>query len=72
MAASVQTTAIIVAICGAIIPEPLAKPRMCTSRPPRSTERRATLAWVSVVMIASAAGVAAWAERLDQPREAPG
>ena len=49
-------TAIIVASCGAIIPEPLQIPVSVTALPSISTVRDASLRVVSVVMIASATG----------------
>ena len=55
MAASVVTTAIMVASEGAIIPEPLQMAEMVASLPPILTVRAAILMRVSVVMIASAA-----------------
>ncbi len=55
IAASVVTTAIIVASEGAIIPEPLQIAEMVTSFPPIRTSRAAILMRVSVVRIASAA-----------------
>ena len=54
-AASVVTTAIIVASDGAIIPDPLQMAEMVTSLPPTCSVRAAILMRVSVVMIASAA-----------------
>ncbi len=56
MAQSVTTTAIIVASCGAIIPEPLAIAEIVTSRPSSAKVRWASFTIVSVVRIASAAG----------------
>ena len=58
-AASVKTNASIVAMSGAIMPEPLAKPAIRTGTPSSSTVVAATLAKVSVVMIARAAAAAA-------------
>ena len=58
IAQSVATTAIIVASEGAIIPEPLQMAARVTSLPSICTTRDATLTRVSVVMIASAAGMA--------------
>ena len=54
-AASVVTTAIIVASDGAIIPEPLQMAEMVASFPPIRTARAAILMRVSVVRMASAA-----------------
>ena len=53
--ASVKTKASMVAISGAIMPEPLAIPLTVTSAPPMRTRRVAPLGKVSVVMIAAAA-----------------
>ena len=58
IAQSVATTAIIVAREGAIIPEPLQMQASVTSLPSICTVRDATFTRVSVVMIASAAGIA--------------
>ena len=55
IAQSVVSTVIIVASCGAIIPEPFAIADSVTVRPPSSSTRLASLRHVSVVMIASAA-----------------
>ena len=55
MAASVKRNTSIVAMSGAIMPEPLAMPLMVTVFPAYVTEAVATLANVSVVMMARAA-----------------
>ena len=54
-AASVATRHIIVASCGAIIPEPLQIAAIVALFPPSVTSRAAIFGRVSVVMIASAA-----------------
>src|SRR4051812_11282392 len=56
MAASVKTKASMVAISGAIMPDPLAKPLMVTRVPPMVAVRVHPLGNVSVVMMALAAG----------------
>ena len=55
MAASVNTKPSIVAMSGAIIPEPLQNPAMVTRWPPSGSTSAAPLGKVSVVMIARAA-----------------
>ena len=66
--ASVKTNPSIVAMSGAIMPEPLAKPEMVTVALPIFTVRDAPLAKVSVVMMASAA----WRQpRARKPRLIP-
>ena len=77
IAASVKRKTSIVAMSGAIIPEPLAKPITVTGTPPSSTRATAPLGKVSVVMIARAARSAASAARPSRrpchapPRSAP-
>jgi hypothetical protein len=57
IAASVKMKHSIVAMSGAIMPEPLAMPLMVTVRPPSFTVAVAALAKVSVVMMALAASL---------------
>ena len=63
MAASVKTKPSMVAMSGAIIPEPLQKPLMVTVVPPITARRLTALGKVSVVMIARAASGHAVSER---------
>ena len=63
MAASVKTKPSMVAMSGAIIPEPLQKPLMVTVVSPITACRVAALGKVSVVMIARAASDHAVSER---------
>ena len=71
-AASVKRKTSIVAMSGAIMPEPLAKPAIVTGTPPSSTRAAAPFGKVSVVMIARAArSAAAGAELGRAARRAP-
>ena len=67
-AASVKRKTSIVAMSGAIMPEPLAKPVIVTGTPSSSTRATAPLGKVSVVMIARAARSAASAARPSRER----
>jgi hypothetical protein len=71
IARSVVTTAIIVASCGAIMPEPFAIAEIVTSRPPMSSWRHASFVRVSVVRIASAAGSGTTVSDATKPGTAP-